>query len=85
MYGTKAAREKRDKIGSLQKSIDELQSTPDITPDTKKSLKEQRESLNDLYRHEAQGALIRARFQYTHEIDTCSICFLNTEKFSYTV
>ena len=84
MYGTKAAREKRDKISSLQKSIDELQSTPDITPDTKKSLKEQRESLNDLYRHEAQGALIRARFQYTHEIDTCSTFFFNMEKSSST-
>ena len=64
-YGVKAARERRDQITFLQQSISDLQSSPDISQESQKSLKGHRDSLNDLFKYEAKGALVRARFQYT--------------------
>ena len=75
MYGAKAAKDKRDMINKLNKSIDDLQSAPELTPETIAILKEHRETLNSVFKREAQGALIRSRFQYINEVDTCSSFF----------
>ena len=80
LYGSKVAQEKRIKIQKLQDSIDLLQAAPDSTPENLKTLKEQRDALSELFKNEARGALVRARFQYTNEIDTCSNYFFNLEK-----
>ena len=79
MYGSKKAQEKRSKVKSLQESIDNLQSSPDLIHETVEVLKKQRDALSEIYKHEARGALIRARFQYSNEIDTCSTYFFNLE------
>ena len=80
MFGSKVAKEKRNKIKSLQNNIDLLQTALENTKENFKILKEQRDSLNEPFKNEARGALVRARFKYTNEIDTCSRYFFNFEK-----
>ena len=62
MFGSKVAKEKRHKIKSLQDNIDLLQAAPNITPENLRTLKEQRDTLSELFKNEARGALVRARF-----------------------
>ena len=44
------------------------------------TLKEQRNALNNILKHEAKGALIRSRFHFAKDIDTSSSFFFNLEK-----
>ena len=80
MYGSKLACEKRESIIKINQTIDDLQSTSDLSSDTKKILNEQRNELNLLLKSQAKGALVRSRFQLTNEIDTSSAFFFNLEK-----
>ena len=79
MYGSKIAKKRKDFLEINQK-IDELQSAPDLTPQTIYTLAEQRNNLNYVLKTEAQGALIRSRFKHTNETDSCSTYFFNLEK-----
>ena len=65
---------------SLTKSLMTIESTPDLTSDSQDILKEQRKRLSSLLKIEAQGALVRSRFQHVTEIDTCWTYFFNLEK-----
>ena len=79
-FSSKIAKEKRQAFLEINKIIDELQSTPDLSSQTKNSLAEQKNALNLLLKYEAQGALVRSRFQYINETDSCSKYFFNLEK-----
>ena len=79
-YGKKCANEKRALIQKLQNDIDDLQSSPDLSPDMKQFLLDQRNALNNIYKQEAQGAMVRSRFQLESEGDSCSTLFFNLEK-----
>lgn len=81
MFGSKNAHTKRQTSQTLNDKIQQLQSSPDLmSHDTQMALKEQRDALRSLYQQEARGALIRARFQYFNEVDTCSSFFFGMEK-----
>lgn len=80
MFGAKNAETKRDSFRALNESIQQLQSLPHLSPDTQLALKEQRDALASLYQQEARGALIRARFKYINEVDTCSSFFFGMEQ-----
>ena len=80
MYGSKTAKEKRKALIEINQKIDELQSAPDLTPETRDALAEQRNNLNYLLKTEAQGAFVRSRFKHTNETDSCSTYFFNLEK-----
>ena len=80
MYGSKVAKQKRDTLLRINKTIENLLSAPDFNEDTKRRLKEQRDQLNGILNNEARGALVRARFQHINEVDTCSSYFFNLEK-----
>ena len=80
MYGSKIAKEKRDTLLRINKTIENLVSAPAFNDDTKRILKEQRDELNQILRNEAWGALVRARFQHVNEVDICSSYFFNPEK-----
>ena len=79
-YGKKSALEKRRRTQQLLKSIDDLQSSPNVSPETSTFLKEQRNNLNNIYAQDAKGAYVRSRFQYENEGDSCSSFFFNLEK-----
>ena len=80
MYGSKLASEKREALIKINKTIDSLQSEPDLSPDILNALAEQRDELNLLLKSQARGALVRSRFQLANEIDTSSSFFYNLEK-----
>ena len=80
MFGAKNAESKRQSFLLLNESIQQLQSLPHLSTDTQLALKEQRDALASLYKQEAQGALIRARFKYINEADTCSGFFFGMEQ-----
>ena len=63
MYGSKLASEKREALIKINKTIDSLQSEPDLSPDILNALAEQRDELNLLLKSQARGALVRSRFQ----------------------
>ena len=60
--------------------LDDLQSAPDFTPETRRVLTEQKELLNSILKNRAQGALIRSRFKHATEIDKSSSYLFNLEK-----
>ena len=80
LFGCKNAEIKRQTARDLNAAIQHLQSAPDLSADTKKTLDEQRDALASLYTQEARGALIRARFKYVNEVDTCSSFFFGMDK-----
>ena len=80
MFGAKNAESKRQSFLLLNESIQQLQSLSHLSTDTQLTLKEQRDALASLYKQEAQGALIRARFKYINEADTCSSFFFGMEQ-----
>lgn len=84
MYGSKLANEKKETILNINKTIDELHSSPEFTPDIQQALAEQRTELNILLKNQAKGALVRSRFQYANEIDTSSSYFYGLEKSNST-
>ena len=84
MYGSKLANEKRETLIKLNKTIDALQSEPNLSDDTRNVLTEQRNELNSLISNQARGALVRSRFQLANEIDTSSSFFYNLEKSNST-
>ena len=80
MYSTKLTQEKRSALLEINRKIDELQSAPTLTLQNKNALDEQRDALNSLLKNEARGALVRSRFKYTNESDSCSSFFFSLEK-----
>ena len=80
MYASKLAQFKRDTLNEINKTIDNILTGTDFTPETQLLLKEQRNELNKILNNKARGALIRSRFQHTNEVDTCSSYFFNLEK-----
>ena len=67
-------------ISQLNQKIDNLQFVPDLTPQAKEVLKEQKAMLNEHLKNKARGALIRSRFQHLNETDSCTCYFFNLEK-----
>ena len=79
-FSKKIAHEKREALFKINRTIDDLQSAPEITPETRQVLLEQKEKLNSILKNRAQGALIRSRFKHVSEVDTSSSYFFNLEK-----
>ena len=79
----KIAKEKRDTLLRINKTIENLLSAPDFNDDTKRILKEQRDELNQILNNGAPGALVRARYHHVNEVDTCSSYFFNLEKYHF--
>ncbi len=82
MFGCKMADIKRQTFKNLNEKIEQLQSSPELSPDTQQVLREQRNALRSLYEQEARGALIRARFMLANEVDASSSYFFGMEKSS---
>ena len=80
MYSSKIIKQKRSALLEINKEIERLQSAPDFTLHIKKALDEQKCALNSLLRNEARGALVRSRFKYINETDSCSSFFFSLEK-----
>ena len=80
-YSSKIAKEKRSSFfARINSYIQELQSAPNITPETQQILEQQRNELNILLKNQAEGALVRSRVQHFNEVDTSSSYFFNLEK-----
>ena len=71
-YSQQIAKERREVISHLNNFFFNLQSAPDLTPQAKEILKEQKTMLNEHLKNKAQGALIRSRFQHLNETDPCT-------------
>ena len=80
MYSVNLAHEKRKSLVEINEEIDNLMNVPEFSPQNKRALDEQKNALNSLLRNEARGALVRSRFKYTNETDSCSSFFFNLEK-----
>ena len=80
MYSKKLVQRKRQALIEINREIDRLQNLTEFSGQNKKALDEQRSALNSLLKNEARGALVRSRFKYTNETDSCSSFFFNLEK-----
>ena len=79
-YCREKAKEKRKTFQEINSIIEDIQSAPDLTPETQQVLKLQRNELNSFLKSKAQGALVRSRFQHINEVDTSSSYFFSLEK-----
>ena len=80
MYSIKLAQRKRKALIEINNEIDHLQNATEFTLQNKHALDEQKNALNSLLKNEARGALVRSRFKYTNETDSCSKFFFCLEK-----